>query len=504
MTLPPGSRLSRPALILVGLVLLVGLGARAALLVESPRHAFLADHLDSVVWSEWAYRHGPLSLYDLPPFMPINTQLPDYLTRPTVITPLPSHNACNYPPLAGYIYWTQGFIWHLTNPPVVSRPVSSEVARIINVPPGAQLESPVANSIRSRAAGAVLPTLADLLLAVGTAYLVYVTRRVSRDDRDDSARVGTLELVTFAVAWLAPPIMLTSAFWGQIDSLVTVFMIWCLALLVRGRPALAGVMVGLALLVKPQGILILPAAGFALLATAIRARSYTRLAADVGKFAGGALLVLVIIATPQMLADLGQPDQGSWRWFIRAYPETMTQKFPITTMKAFNVWWLDFLTNGQRPETLLPDHPTVLGLTKAGIGQALLLIAGGLAVGICAWRYRTRAVGWVACAALTMLAVFLFPTRIHERYIFYCLPFVIAAALLHRLWLPALVALLVVASAEVTWNLWLAPATQGPDTPAGSAAAAAASVTCALLALASFIYALLTLLLTRRPNHPRE
>jgi len=70
--------------------------------------------------------------------------------------------------------------------------------------------------------------------------------------------------------------------------------------------------------------------------------------------------------------------------------------------------------------------------------------------------------GLVLFSALWLWSVFFWPTRVHERFIIYCMPFVILAATTVRSYRPVLLGLLVLGVAEHSWNQWLS----GP--PAGT------------------------------------
>ena len=71
-------------------------------------------------------------------------------------------------------------------------------------------------------------------------------------------------------------------------------------------------------------------------------------------------------------------------------------------------------------------------------------------------------------------------------------------------WLPVMIALLLVGSFEMTWYLWYAPAHAAPWTTSESAGAQAWSVFLAILALLSFVYALVSLIPSAQRVHTDE
>ena len=141
------------------------------------------------------------------------------------------------------------------------------------------------------------------------------------------------------------------------------------------------------------------------------------------------------------------------------------------------------------------DLPGAPALAPRVVAAASLAAVSGLALG------RLRPGAWLA---LSLLAVFVFATRVHERYIYYALPFLVVIAVTFRAWIPVLAALLLVGTFEMTWFLWLAPANAAPDEPAQSAGAAAWSLLLAVLTVASFVYACAALLRRPRPALTRS
>jgi len=464
--------------------LVLGAVVRLGLIGLAPRHSYLWDHIDLMVWSDWAYRHGPTALYDLPEHRLINVKLPPYFDSGEAIEPYPSLNACNYPPLWTYVSWLQGAIWCMLDREVVTRQARPEIAEFANT---AELTvtSRVANTFTARLVNAGLPTLADLLMALGVAALVHRLR--------PGRHFGWGELAALALVWLGPPILLNSVFWTQMDACPTCPGVWCLYFLVARRRLLAGVSLGIGLMLKATAVLILPVLAFAVLAEAFRAGGSLRPALGQWKVAVGAIATIGLIALPQMICDRDHPD-GPLRWYRRSFQSPLTEQFQYTTLKAFNLWWLDFLAHGQEPTALSPAEQSLAGLSRSQLGYVLLAASVLASAALCAWRWSWREPGWVALAFLVALGAFALPTRVHERYIYYALPPLVAAVMLHRRWLPVLVVLYLVASLEMVWFLWLAPPDAAPDSPAQSAAAAGCSGLLAVLTLLSLLYSLAALL----------
>lgn len=468
--------------------IVIGLLVRAGLLSAAPQYGFLSDHLDFMVWSAWAYERGATRMYDLPQNQLTNTRLPLSMSPDAQTTPYPSLNRCNYPPLSVYLFWIQGWAWQAIDGDVVSVPVAGGIAKFAGFD-GERFDSRVANTLTARSVNALVPILSDFLMAWGVLMLVRSLRR--------SEPLGPPEVIAFALTVLAPPVVLNSAFWTQMDSCLASMMVWCVYLVLTRRYALAGVCLGAALMIKPQAILLFPVLAYAFLAAIYVNGGSLRRAFGMWPIVPAAAATVVLVAAPFAIVDGGVSGVGWMRWFERSYAVPILEQFPYTTVRAFNVWWLDFLAHGQSAAALNTES-TLLGMTKGHLGLALLAAAATGGAAACARRWRWERMSVAACAFVVMFAAFVFPTRVHERYVYYSIPFLIACSCVFPRWLPLVAALFVVGGFEMTWHMWLAAANAALDAPAGSAGAAAWSGMLAVLVLASFLYALGTLL-TKRP-----
>jgi len=237
--------------------------------------------------------------------------------------------------------------------------------------------------------------------------------------------------------------------------------------LMRGRLVVAGVLYGAGLLTKPQAILLVPVLVYVFCALRFMPGGSWRRALGLWKTGAAAVAVVAFVAAPFMISDAhdaASPD-GALRWLKRSYLGTIgAERYDRTTLNAFNIWWLDLLARGLPPRdraaqvdfftTLLDPQQKLLGISKALLGR--LLLAGGILLAglLCARRWHWTPESWPVCAFLVMLATFVLPTRVHERYIYYCIPFLIALAAHSARWVPPLPALLLVGTLEMTSFRW--------------------------------------------------
>ena len=235
------------------------------------------------------------------------------------------------------------------------------------------------------------PILGDIGLIV-LAYVAFYSQRWLR------------VVVPLALA-LLPGIIATSAFWGQVDSLWTFFLVLSAMLVKRKRFGWAWAIYAVALLTKFQAIVFLPVIGW-----------LTLLELGWRKTVRPALLFVGVMAFGLLPFVLGSGPQAA----LRPYLESVG-RYNYLTMNAMNPWMLGALFSGEpiaSPDyPMLPDdEPLLAGLTGRHIGLALL--AGyTLLVLWSAWRQRGKDRTFVIAGALYM-GFFILPTQIHERYLY--------------------------------------------------------------------------------------
>ena len=417
----------------IAVVLVAGLLARLIALSFAPKYAYLADHLDYMGWAAYIHQNGLTSAYNMPAGIPIPYHAFDSTGAPRVMLAKTPH-ACNYPPLGVYVFWMQGVLWKTLDTPAAMPSGAAAQPPDVAMPP--------ANTMIARGVNALPSVIGDLVLAFGVAGMVRRLRgRPSR---------GWIELAALGVTWLAPPIVMDSSFWNQADSWIACLMVWTLNNLLDRRFLLAGVVYGLALVTKPQAILLGPVLGFAFVVQLMTPGQLRAAIRSLLILIGGSAASAALVALPFMVKDAGTAD-GALRWFKNSYQETLTtQSYQRVTLNAFNLWMLDSVTRpAPRSPEDVSDQALLLGVRKAVIGKLLLALGVLAAFGLCLRLRSVSSEAEIICAFLVMFAAFSLPTGVHERYIYYCIPFAIALAFVRRRWIPPLALLLLVGAFEM-------------------------------------------------------
>ncbi|WP_442601601.1 glycosyltransferase 87 family protein [Paenibacillus sp. KN14-4R] len=225
--------------------------------------------------------------------------------------------------------------------------------------------------------------LADLV----TSYVLY---RLARKYVSENVSLGIAALYA-----LNPMVLVNSAVWGQVDSIFMLVIAVFLYILQKGRLSLAAVILGLAILLKPQGLLFGPF----LLVAVIRTRSWVTFFKSV--LSGAALVVALLL--PFMLGS-------GVTWVFKLYFNTLGQ-YNYASLNAFNLM------------TLLGGNFAALeggGFPYQACG-ALLMIAA-LIYGMFTY-FKSSGIKGSAFyfSFLFLAAVFTFGIKMHERYLFYAL-----------------------------------------------------------------------------------
>jgi hypothetical protein len=264
-----------------------------------------------------------------------------------------------FPPVMAYIFWLIG----LVQPAFQTATDASDAA--------------------VRAAIKVPASLADLGLAAGVWWYLR--------DRRAWATLGAAAIL------LHPAVIDVSAWWGQFESIYVAGGLAAFVLAAAGRPRLAAIALGIALMTKPQALPF--AVPFAAWYLGRHGWRETAVCAAIGAATIG-LLWLPFLA-----------DGGVGR-FLGALAQHQNGEFAVLSLRAWNPWWMlqsgaggDFLSDSG---TLLgPLSPRTLGLLLFGLLEAGIFVAV-----LRRPDSRTLALGLAA----SVLAAFVALTTMHERY----------------------------------------------------------------------------------------
>ncbi len=193
----------------------------------------------------------------------------------------------------------------------------------------------------------LLPNLCDLMIALA----IYFTARHRRMDRQQASVLGLLMAFN-------PATIVISAAWKQIDAVLALLLVGVAVCAIRRRWILALPLYVLAVLVKPQALML----GFlGLAAMVLDLRRHPLDIVEMGIGAAIAVLSGLILVLP---FALGQEDP---LWLINLYGKTLSS-YPYVTVNAANLYYL-FGENWSPLAEAAQWGPCVtLALTAAGWG----------------------------------------------------------------------------------------------------------------------------------------
>jgi dolichyl-phosphate-mannose-protein mannosyltransferase len=252
--------------------------------------------------------------------------------------------------------------------------------------------------------------IADLGVAV---FAMLLAMRIT--PRASAGRIP-LRVAAAAAILLNPGLVLVSAVWGQVDSVLALLVLAGIYALATGRPSIPRDVCGVALFAiavatKPQAVLALPVLAIVVVC---------RLGAPVSGVSAwsnivGRIVVYVVLATAVVIAMFAPFGVGPSE--IPGFYRSAGSVYQFTSLWTFNVWGaLGFYRPdvGSRAVTLGGVPAYYLGLAAFAGATILLMVR--------AWRSYARGTEPSAVAVFGVVAVtcaaFALLTRMHERYLY--------------------------------------------------------------------------------------
>jgi hypothetical protein len=364
---------------------------------------------DVTVWKIWAHaasRDGVLQMYGVGG-TPTERRAHEYDGRTATV---------DYPPLSLVALGAAGHVYRLAS-------------------------GGFANTAALTAVVKVLPLLAD----IGIAWLLWFAVRRVRPAKPDLSRLAALAY------WLNPAVLMNGAVLGYLDPLYGLPVMAAVIAAGLAQPWLAGACLAVAVLTKPQAVLLAPLVGLALFNTASSGRRARALcgatAAGTAVFAATLLPFAITGAWPnviQSMESLGRHNslsaQAANPWWLVTY--VMRAAYAASELG----WYDAFLQPVQRP--LMVTRVVELGYPSPRLLAALLVI-GAMAWGL--WKARAaRHLGDLAAVGgWIVFAYFMLGMAVHENHGYLLVPLLALAAVLRPGWTPLAVWL----SATMALNL---------------------------------------------------
>ena len=214
-----------------------------------------------------------------------------------------------------------------------------------------------------------------------------------------------LAIAAILAVLLVPAAWYLSAWWGQLDSVFVALCLWAAILASRDQKRAFAVLLGLAMMTKPQALfLAAPFAGYAL------GRWGVRRAVPVG-------IVAAAVAAATWLPFLPYGGVADYLHNLDYYQNGL---FAILSVRAWNPWWLVQTALGHG-EFVADSLPWLGPFTARHLGMAMTAVAEVWILAVVARRPTPDRL-YLGLAAAT-LAAFCLMTSMHERYAYAALIF---------------------------------------------------------------------------------
>ncbi|MBE5816674.1 MAG: hypothetical protein E7315_02985 [Clostridiales bacterium] len=263
---------------------------------------------------------------------------------------------------------------------------------------------------RTSVISSVIIRLPAIIADIVTAYILYnfLSRKINRN---------WATAITFSYLF-NPAIWINSAAWGQVDSVYTMFLMVMIIALVDKRYVRATLWYTLGVLLKPHMIIFTPVIGMALLVVLFVDKGYK----TIFKCALTFVLTGVTVLLPFAIR-MNALAPSKWDWIIELYSGTLGN-YSYATMNGFNFWAM--LGKNLTPST---SYFGILNYEMWGKLAIVLVCVTVAALYIYASRRKSTVKDAlpVLTALLTIVWIFTFAHKMHERYLFPAIALAIVA-----------------------------------------------------------------------------
>ncbi len=245
----------------------------------------------------------------------------------------------------------------------------------------------------------LLVKMPSIIADLTTGYILY---RISKDKLSENWRLLIASLYIFN-----PAVLINSSIWGQVDSFLTMLLALGFVFLFTKRPYISSIFFAAAILTKPQGLIVMPVVLFEYL----RRRDFKLLLKALGVGLGTAILIILPFSFNQHPL-----------WIVDLYFNTASG-YKYASLNAFNFFSLI-------GSNLADDSLPFLFLDYKTWGYIFI---AGVVVYSTVLYYKGKGRHLSLMAALVLIVgVFVFSVRMHERYMFPALYFLLAIFILKK------------------------------------------------------------------------
>ena len=245
----------------------------------------------------------------------------------------------------------------------------------------------------------ILTKMPSILTDMGMGFLIY--RAASEKFRETGAAFLS------AVYLFCPAIFLDSVVWGQTDSVYVVFVAWMFYLIAKKKLIPSYFLFALAILLKPQAMMFAPVLIYGIIDHVfLEDFNWKKFGINLG-LGLVAILCMVIAVLPYGLQKV-----------ISLYTNTVGS-FEYASVNAYNFWTLC-------GKNWIGQSEVKLGLTYQTWGTIFILLII-IATAVVNFRCKKTPAKYSYIGGILIIGVFMFSVRMHERYMYPAMAFLLLA-----------------------------------------------------------------------------
>ena len=229
-------------------------------------------------------------------------------------------------------------------------------------------------------------------------------------------------------AWLLNPLsLLDSACWGQVDSLLTIFVLGSIIFLNKKNYLVAGIFFGLGVMLKPQMFFFLPVFGYMWLKDTVEGKKAVEALKKFGLSVGGALIGVIVPYIPFMHMGFKEIEifgkNINLPWIFSLFMGT-ADHYTYATVNCYNFWFL-------LGKNWVKDDKLMGGVSLFTWGMIAIVLISLVTLYFSLKIKNSEGLPYLL-AAFMFAAVPCFAPRMHERYFFPAVALLLIAAVIYN------------------------------------------------------------------------
>jgi Gpi18-like mannosyltransferase len=228
-------------------------------------------------------------------------------------------------------------------------------------------------------------------------------------------------LLSSTVYFFNPASLSNSVFWGQVDSVHALPILFSIILVLQGRFIVSGILASLAFMIKPQSFVIFPILGVVSAKPFFNKQSFLKVKALIPtiKIIVAMILTIFVLTIP-FVADKIHSFSDVFRepvLLVRQRFDFTYSQYKYTSLNAFNFWGMVAMWKSDAAAFMNVTYQTWGTIIFAFIYALIFGLLFSFVVSRKDEEYREINVSIYYGAALVLFALFLFITRAHERHL---------------------------------------------------------------------------------------